>query len=244
MNSTLALARAEIARIRRNRRYLITTVGLPVVLYLIFARQVTKGTTVYGISFAAEYMVSMATFGAVSSAFTSNAVRISQERKDGWIRQLRLTSLPSQAYVVAKIIASMAISVPSIAIVMLLGRFYGNVSLPMWEWVVIAVAIWFGTLIFAALAVAVGYRLEPNSAQPVAMVVFMLFTILGGIWFPLTGGLATIGKLTPTYDVVHITTNVILNGTVVWGYVVGVLAWMLIFAGLATLSVRATAETV
>jgi ABC-2 type transport system permease protein len=244
MNGTLALARAEVARIRRNRRYMIFTVGLPVVLYLIFAKQVGKNSTVYGIPFAAEYMVSMATFGAVSGAFTSNAVRISQERKDGWIRQLRLTTLPSQAYVVAKIIASMVISVPSIAIVMLLGRFYGNVSLPMWEWVVIAVAIWFGTLIFAALAVAVGYRVDPTSAQPVSMVVFMLFTILGGIWFPLTGGLQTVGKLTPTYDVVHITTNVIQNGTVIWGYVVGVLVWMVIFAALATLSVRATAETV
>jgi ABC-2 type transport system permease protein len=244
MNGTLALARAEIARVRRNRRYMIFTVGLPVVLYLIWAKNVGKNTTVYGISFAAEYMVAMATFGAFSSAFNSNAIRISQERKDGWIRQLRLTTLPSQAYVVAKVIASMAISVPSITIMMLLGRFYGNVSLPMWEWLVVAIAIWFGTVIFAALAVAVGYRVDPNSAQPVAMVVFMLFTLLGGIWFPLTGGLAKFARLTPTYDVVHITTNVIQNGTVIWGYVAGVLVWMLIFAGLATLAVRATAETV
>jgi len=244
MNGTLALAKAEIARIRRNRRYLIFTVGLPVALYLIFAKQVKSSATVYGIPFAAEYMVAMATFGAVSSAFQGNAIRIAQERKDGWIRQLRLTSLPSYAYVVAKILASMVISIPSIAIVLLLGRFYGNVSLPTWEWLVIAIAIWFGTLIFAALAVAIGYRIDPNSAQPVSMLVFMLFTILGGIWFPLSGGLQTIGKLTPTYAVVHITTTVIQNGTVVWSYVGGVLIWLAIFAGLATMAVRATAETV
>jgi ABC-2 type transport system permease protein len=223
---------------------MIFTVGLPVVLYLIFAKQVKSNATVYGIPFAAEYMVSMATFGALSSALNSNAIRISQERKEGWIRQLRLTALPSYAYVVAKIIASMVISVPSIAIVMLLGRYYGNVSLPLWEWVVIAVAIWFGTLIFAALAVAIGYRIEPSSAQPATMMVFMLFTILGGIWFPLTGGLATVGKLTPTYEVVRIAVNVISSGTVVWGYVAGIIVWLLIFTGLATVAVRATAEMV
>jgi ABC-2 type transport system permease protein len=244
MNGTLTLAKAEIARIRRNRRYMIFTVGLPVALYLIFARQVKSSATVYGIPFAAEYMVAMASFGAISSAFQGNALRISQERKDGWIRQLRLTSLPPYGYVVAKIVASMVISIPSIAIVMLLGAYYGKVSMPIWEWLVIAIAIWFGTLIFAALAVAVGYRFDPNSAQPASMLIFMLFTILGGIWFPLTGGLQTIGKITPTYAVVHIATTVIANGTVVWGYVAGIIIWLGIFGALATLAVRATAETV
>jgi ABC-2 type transport system permease protein len=240
MNGILSLTGAEIARIRRNKRYLLFTVGLPVVLYLLFAKQ---NATTYGVSFRAEYMVSMATFGALSSALNSNAIRISQERKDGWIRQLRLTPLPSHAYVVAKVISSMVISIPSITLVMLLGSFYGKVSMPIWEWVVIAVAIWLGTLIFAALAVAIGYRVDPSSAQPVVMMVFMLFTILGGVWFPLGHTLQNIGKLTPTYAVVRIATDVIANGTVMWGYVAGILVWLVIFAGLATMSVRATAET-
>jgi ABC-2 type transport system permease protein len=240
MNGTLDLARLEIARIRRNKRYLIFTVGLPVVLYLAFAKQ---NATAYGVSFRAEYMISMATFGAISSALNSNAIRISQERKDGWIRQLRLTPLPSHAYVIAKIIASMVISIPSITLVLLLGSFYGGVSLPIWEWIVIAVAIWFGTLIFAALAVAIGYRVDPNSAQPIVMMVFMVFTVLGGVWFPLGGALQKVGQLTPTYGVVRIATEVISHGTVVWGYVAGILVWLVIFAALATMSVRSTAET-
>ena len=37
MSGTLLLARAEIGRLRRNKRYLIFTVALPVFLYLIFA---------------------------------------------------------------------------------------------------------------------------------------------------------------------------------------------------------------
>jgi len=244
MHDTLSLARAEIARIRRNRRYLIFTVGLPVVLYLIFAKQAGASAKAYGISFRAEYMVSMATFGAISSALNSNAIRISQERKDGWIRQLRLTALPAYGYVVAKILASMAISVPSITIVMLLGRFYGNVSLPIWEWVVIAVAIWFGTLIFAALAVAIGYRVDPNSAQPTVMMVFMLFTILGGVWFPLSGALGNVGKATPTYEAIKISTDVIANLPVPAYLVFGLVIWLAVFAALATLSVRSMAETV
>lgn len=241
MSGILALTKAELSRLRRNKRYLIFTVALPVMFYLIFGKEKTTG---YGVSFAAFYMVGMAAFGAFSGAFNNNAIRISQERKDGWIRQLRLTALPASAYVIAKVLASMVTTVPSIAIVFLLGRFYGNVQLPVWKLIVCAIAIWIGTLIFAALAVACGYKLNPDSVQPVVLVVFFAFSIFGGLWFPLSGALGKVGEFTPTYQIVKISTDVISQGTVALVNVIGVVVWFAIFAALATLAVRSTAETV
>src|SRR6202035_3680872 len=130
MRGILLLTQAEINRLRRNRRYLLFTVGLPVILYLIIGKQATS--TAYGVDFAAYYMVAMATLGAFAGALNGNSIRIAEERKVGWIRQLRLTPLPASAYVIAKILTSMAISIPSIAIVLLLGRFYGGVHLVAW----------------------------------------------------------------------------------------------------------------
>jgi ABC-2 type transport system permease protein len=242
MGGTLMLARAEITRVWRNKRYFIFTIGLPVMLYLALGRQ--NAATSYGVAFTAYYMVGMASFGAFSGALTGNAQRISQERKDGWIRQLRLTSLPANAYVVAKMITSMATTVPSIVIVLLLGRFYGGVHLAIWKWVVVAVAIWFGTMIFAALAVAIGYRFMPDQVQPIGIFTFFLFAILGGMLFPLSGGLKKAGEFLPTYQVVKIATDVISSGTAAISSVVYILVWLAIFVGLAVLAVRATAETV
>jgi ABC-2 type transport system permease protein len=241
MGGTLALTKAEISRLRRNKRYLIFTVALPVMFYLIFGKQKASG---YGVSFAAFYMVGMASFGAFSGAFNNNTIRISQERKDGWIRQLRLTPLPANAYVVAKVLTSMVTTVPSILIVFLLGRFYGHVQMPIWKWVACAVAIWIGTLIFAALAVAVGYKLNPDSVQPVTIVVFFAFSIFGGLWFPLHGALEKFGEFTPTYQIVKISTDVIAQGSVALVNVIGIVVWLAIFAVLATFAVRSTAETV
>jgi ABC-2 type transport system permease protein len=240
VNGTLALAAAEIRRLRRNRRYLIFTIGLPVMLYLVLSKQTANA---YGVKFAAFYMVAMATFGALSGAFTNNTIRISQERKDGWIRQLRLTPLPANAYVAAKLIASMATSVPAIAIVFVLGNAYSGVDMPVWKWIVVAVAIWFGTFIFAALAVAVGYKIDPDSVQPISMVVFFFFSIFGGLWFPLSGGMADFAKFTPTFQVVRISTDVLSKGTVAIGSVIGVVAWFAIFLGLAVFAVRSSAES-
>jgi ABC-2 type transport system permease protein len=241
MRGTLLLARTEINRLRRNRRYFLFTLALPVVLYLIVAKQ---GKSAYGVDFTAYYMVAMATFGSFSGALNGNAIRISEERKLGWIRQLRLTPLPANAYVIAKLLVSMATTVPSVVIVLLLGRFYGGVHLAAWEWIVIAIIVWLGSMIFAALAVAIGYRFQPDQVQPVAMLVYFTFTILGGIWFPLSGALQKVGELTPTYQAVKISTDVIGGTPVPAGLAAGLVIWLALFAALATVAVRATAETV
>ncbi len=242
MAGTMALTKAELSRLLHNRRYFIFTVAFPVLLYLLIGRQVTDQT--YGVAFGAYYMISMATFGAFSGALNGNSQRISQEKKDGWIRQLRLTPLPANGYVVAKILVSMATTVPSIVIVLLLGRFYGNVHLPGWEWPVIAIVVWFGSTIFAALAVAIGYRFAPEQVQPVTLIVYFAFAILGGLWFPLSGALGKVGQFTPTYQAVKIGTDVIAGAAVPIGLAIGLVVWLGIFIALATVAVRSTAESV
>ncbi|MBV9093698.1 MAG: ABC transporter permease [Streptosporangiaceae bacterium] len=242
MAGTLALTRAELIRLMRNKRYFIFTVMLPVVLYLIIGRSVKA--TVYGVSFGAFYMVDMAMLGAFSGALNGNAIRISQEKKDGWIRQLRLTSLPAYAYVVSKVLVSMVITVTSIVIVFLLGRFFGNVHLSAWQWLVTGIVVWFSATIFAALAVAIGYRIAPDQVQPVTMIMYLGFAILGGIWYPFSGVLGKVSEFTPTFQGVKIGADIIEGTSVAAGYAIGLVVWLAIFVALATLAVRSTGETV
>jgi ABC-2 type transport system permease protein len=243
MRKTLLLAKVEVLRLRHNRRYMITTLAFPIVLYLFVGRSVKSD--VYGVSFAAYYMVAMATFGSFSGALTGNAVRIAEERRQGWIRQLRLTSLPANGYLIAKLIAAMAITVPSVVILLLLGRFFGHVHLAAaWEWVAIAAVVWLGALIFSALAVAIGYRLQPDQVQPIALLIYFVFLILGGIFFPISGALKNIGQFTPTYEAIKIATDVAAGLSVSASLIIGMVVWLAIFSGLAILSVRGTAENV
>ena len=96
----------------------------------------------------------------------------------------------------------------------------------------------------AALAVAIGYRYAPDQVQPISILLYFVFAILGGLWFPLTGFLGDIGQLTPTYDAVKIASDVIGNAGVSVGLAIGLVVWLAIFVALATLAVRATAESV
>lgn len=243
MNGTMALALAEVRRLGRNKRYSIFSVALPVVLYLVVAPQ-ARHTSAYGVGYAAYYMIAMASIGAFSGALTGNAQRISQERKDGWIRQLRLTSLPANAYVLAKVLASMVTTIPAVAIVLVLGRYYGGVHLAAWKWLAIAGVIWLGALTFAALAVAIGYRFMPDTVQPVAMLVYFAMSILGGLWFALAGWMQTIGQALPTYQITRIGTSLIGGSTMSITSIGIIAAWLAGFTLLAVLAVRSTAETV
>ena len=243
MTNTFALARAEVMRLRRNKRYAIFTVALPVILYLVIAPSV-KNVHAYGVAYPAYYMIAMASIGAFSGALTGNAQRIAQERKDGWVRQLRLTPLPANAYVVGKIVASMAVTIPSVVIVLLLGRFYGGVHLEMWKWFAIFGIIWIGSLTFTALAIAIGYRYTPDTVQPIAMVVYLVMSVLGGLWFAVSGFLEHIAKFVPTYQIVRIGTDVIAGQSIRVTAFIVVAAWFAGFLALAFISVRATAETI
>ena len=112
------------------------------------------------------------------------------------------------------------------------------------QWPVVALTVWFSATIFAALAVAIGYKFAPDQVQPITMIVYFGFLILGGIWYPLSGALKTVGQLTPTYQAVKIGTDIIEGASVSMGLAIGLVVWLAIFIGLAVVAVRATAETV
>jgi ABC-2 type transport system permease protein len=237
MNAALIMTRTEITRVFRNKRYTILTLMLPILMYLTFG--VHKGkmdNTVTTVN--VYYMISMATLGAFSGALMGNAIRISTEKKSGWIRQLRLTSLPSWAYVTAKMVASLATTIPAVIIVFILGKTVGGVSLDAaWKWVALALVIWIGASIFAALSVAIGYRFTPDTVQPVTILIYLPMALLGGIYFAPAGWMATVAKALPTYRVTEISNSLVADGKVPAAAIAVIAAWMLAFILLAVVSV-------
>ena len=111
MTATMTVRYAQLsARTAiRNVRFLVLTVALPVVLYLVYPASI-EGQTMddaTGYSINAYLMVSMAAFGGIGAALNATA-RIAIERQTGWNRQLRLTALTPAGYVTAKIAVAMA----------------------------------------------------------------------------------------------------------------------------------------
>lgn len=231
MPGIMALTRLEIRRVLRNRRVMFFSVIYPVALYLIIGKQGNK--LLGGVDFSVYYMLAMATFGSLGTSLNNTAIRIAQERKEGWTRQLRLTALPGEGYVIAKVLTAGVAAIPSIALVYLVGATVNHVRLSASTWVISGVTIWIGALIFAALAVAIGYALPNDTVQLVTMITYIAMSFLGGLWFTVSGALGDFAKALPTYQVNEVSRNMISHQPVSGVSYLVLAIWLACAAGLA-----------
>ncbi|MGW2719518.1 ABC transporter permease [Streptomyces sp. NPDC001492] len=198
MNSLIKL---ELTRALRNRKFLFFSVIYPSVIFLLVSNQTGK-VAGSGLSVASYVMVSMASFGALTAVLMGNSERIAKEREGGWVRQLRLTTLPGRGYVLAKTAGAAVVSLPSIVVVFLVAAAVRGVRLDAWQWFALTGAIWAGSLVFAALGVAIGYLATGDAVRPITMITYFGLSILGGLWMPSTTfpqWLQDIAKWLPTH---------------------------------------------
>ncbi|GAA2399783.1 ABC transporter permease [Streptomyces coeruleofuscus] len=201
MNS---LIRLELTRALRNRKFLFFSVIYPSVLFLLIAGNADSSTKIpgTGLTLPTYMMVSMASFGALTAVLMGNSERIAKEREGGWVRQLRLTTLPGRGYVLAKTASAAVVSLPSIVIVFVVAAAVKNVRLDAWQWLALTGAIWAGSLVFAALGVALGYLASGDAVRPITMITYFGLSMLGGLWMPTTtfpDWLQDIAKWLPTH---------------------------------------------
>ncbi|MGW1254028.1 ABC transporter permease [Streptomyces sp. NPDC002513] len=184
MNSLIKL---ELTRALRNRKFLFFSVIYPSALFLLISStsggsgSKVPGT---GLTVATYMMVSMASFGALTAVLMGNSERIAKERESGWVRQLRLTTLPGRGYVLAKTASAAVVSLPSIVVVFAVAAALKHVRLDAWQWLALTGAIWAGSLVFAALGVAIGYLATGDAVRPITMITYFGLSILGGLWWP------------------------------------------------------------
>jgi len=229
----------EVRRLLRNRRTVVVTVVVPVVLFLLF-RMNKRDVAVAGIEFTtATTMIGVAVYGAMLAA-TSGGAMVSIERAQGWSRQLRLTPLRPAAYIAIKIIVAMLLGLSSVAVVYVSGAFDGVQMAPA-EWVTTAILAWGASLVFAAFGLFMGYLLPSENVMQVIGPILGIFALLGGLFVPLSllpPVMQTVGPLMPTYGVVSIARFPLVEGAFDPAWLLSVVVWTVAFAGAATALLR------
>jgi ABC-2 type transport system permease protein len=234
----LTYIRFELLRTVRNRRFFVLSLGFPLVLYFLIAGA-SKGVHSIGgtgISAPLYFMAGLASFGTMSAMLSSGA-RIATERAAGWNRQLRISPLRPRTYFRAKVITSYTMALLSVGALYAAGAVLG-VSLSAREWLEMTGLLLVGLIPFAALGIALGHVLTPDSIGPAMGGGVSLLAFLGGTWFPLGnhGFLHDVGQLLPSYWLVQ-ASHVALGGSAWPGK-----AWLVIaiWTGvLSSLAVRA-----
>jgi ABC-2 type transport system permease protein len=230
----LTLLALELRRLLRNRRTVIFSVVLPVVFYFLFGTGKDYSLQSAGPrgNWAADIMISMALYGAMRSTTAAGAM-VSTERSQGWSRQLRLTPLTPTAYICVKLFVAMFLGAVSIAVTYVAGALtQAHMDGPLW--VETALIAWFGSLVFAAFGVFMGYLLPTDNVMQILGPGLALLAFLGGLFTPLSQmghTFQTIAKFTPMYGVSQLTHAPLSGDGPGWAAYVNVLVWLVVFAG-------------
>lgn len=204
MRALVAFARFEVVRLLGSWRFVVITVGFPVVFYMLFLGDRTPGKAVAGTVTWREYlMVSMCSFGALVAGLTAGGARLSSERASGWARQLRVTPMPPWSYVGVKVAASMLVVLPVIVLVEIVGASFGAVGLGLGTWFELAVLLWVTSLPFAVLGVLVGFSVNPETAFATVTGLMFLLGYFAGLFNPVSSmpsALRDVARALPNYQ--------------------------------------------
>jgi ABC-2 type transport system permease protein len=203
MRQLLAFEGFEVGRLLRSWKFLVITVGFPVIFYMLFLKDNNTGQVIGGtVEWRAYLMVSMCTFGALVAGLTAGGARLSTERASGWARQLRVTPIPAWSYVATKVTASMLVILPVLVLVDVVGAVFGGVSLSPGTWSGLTALLWVTALPFALLGVFIGFMATAETAFPVVTGLMFVLGYFGGLFNPVSGmprALQVTARLLPSF---------------------------------------------
>jgi ABC-2 type transport system permease protein len=229
-----ALLISEVRRTFRSPRFVIFTVGFPLVYFLIFSGIYASGPD--GAQALVALMVMMSAFGAISASISVGS-RVAIERGIGWNRQLRLTPLPGWGYLAVKAAVAMLVALPALVV----AAAVKGVDLSALTWLRVFLAAWIGVLPFAAIGLLVGMAATPDSAQGMSTVTMLLFSILGGVLIPpsvLPSVMVSIAKLLPSYWIVDTAMGQAFGTGISAQGVAVMLGWLLVAGALVAVRYR------
>ena len=249
MNATYL--RIDLARQLRDVMNVAFSIGLPVVMYIVFGSTFASGDDPVGQGNARFYVLcAMAAYGATvaSTAITGTAA---VELMQGWGRQIALTPLRPAGYVATKVVVGLTVAFGAVAAVFVAGLATGAKADPGWRWVATFAIAWLGSSLFALYGLAVAQLFRSESAIGVGAASLVLFGFLGNLFVPLSGGILQLARWTPMYGYAGLVRYPLMKGELVatspaaaahvdplWALVVNYAAWAAVFAVVCVWAVR------
>lgn len=169
----------ELARLLRSRAYSLSTIGLPVLFYLLFGAA-HRGTAV------ALYLVGgYACMGVVSACLFGIGATLAMERSQGWLDLKRASPMPRSAYLGAKVVTSAAFGLIIASVLMALGTALGGVTITGAQAAALAGVVLAGSIPFTAMGFLLALLVPANASSAIINLIYLPLTFASGFWMPL-----------------------------------------------------------
>ena len=229
MSVVVANVRSQTIELLRLPAYSVPTLAFPTLLFLLFAAP----------SDADDPEVALAGFAAVAVlavAFFQFGVGIAAERANPWESFLRVLPVAPRTRILARLISALLFASASVLVLVIAAVAATDIRRSPAAWAEFAATLAAGALPFGLFGIALGYLLPTRAALPVANLLFLPLSFLGGLWGGaehLPEALRPVSGVLPTGQ-----WGALLGagtGEASWAAadLLGLAAWSLLFAALA-----------
>lgn len=198
---------AELRRSWRLPQFMLPSVLTPAAFYALFTLALGKPSPEAAAASLAGYGV----FASIGPALFGFGAGVAMEREQGLVELKRVSPMPAGAYVAAKLVAAVAATAASLALIYLLSL-VGGVRLSADRWAMLAVLHLVSTVPYALIGFGIGMRSGGKGAVAIANALFLGSAVLGGLWIPaslLPAWMRTIGEAVPAYHLAQISRAVV-----------------------------------
>jgi len=204
----LIQTRAQLTSIARNRRAMVITVVIPIVLLVMFNSIFGGGSDTTQLAGArvtarAYFTGGMLAYAMVGAAFSTLAMTLVTQRETGQLKRYRGTPVPAWTFVAA-VVMRVAVMVGRITAGLLtIARLAYGVAISAEALADITVYVLVGTATLCSVGIAATtVATDVDSASAALPLVTVLLSLISGIFVPvdqLPGWLAEIGRVFPVY---------------------------------------------
>lgn len=215
----LAQTKAESLRIVRSPFFLLFSILMPLGFYFLFASLNGANREMESTTYGQFSLMSMTAFSLIGTAMSQFGIRLAYERRDGWVRLLKLTPLTPSVWIGSKMVAHMGVHLLSIVLIFTAANVVYDFDLTAGKWILCGLWLWIGSLPFLAIGSLLGTFKNADAVIAVANILQMGLAILGGLWMPLhtlPKWIQAFGEWLPSYRYAHGAWNMLGGMSPAW----------------------------
>jgi ABC-2 type transport system permease protein len=174
----------EFLKLIRLPAFILPTLISPVMFFALFG--LPNLSYKFGNTSAGAYiLISLGSYAMMFTGFITFGAGIASERGLGWNKLLRVSPISPLDFLIAKAVSAIVMGIAAIALLFIFAILVGHVSLPLLTWLQIVGLLVVGMIPFIAIGFALGYIAGPNSAAPIASLIFLPLGFCSGLFEPL-----------------------------------------------------------
>jgi ABC-2 type transport system permease protein len=201
LHAYLQEARSECLRYLRYPGFLLPTLCLPTLFYLMFGVVLGHAN---GADAPRYLLAAYGTFGVMAPGMFGFGVSLAMERDGGLLMLKRALPMPPAAYLIGKMLMAMLVAAMVVTLLLSIALFIAHVPLQPLQMLRLFAVDLFGVLPFCALGLLLGTLVKGQAGPALINMIYLPMAFLSGLWFPLSVMPKVLQQLAPVWPSYHL----------------------------------------